>query len=189
MLKVSDKNREDISCGKRLQISKEALLELFVKEKNEVANTQLTIVTRIALPNDWTAREIYWNPTRRVFELIILSKGFSSVKPGMEYPLLSTEEETLIEKRRWECLERKENMQITVREKEREPAKKIEKINEMRLDDIIGDFAWDAMISGAETLRKWLRTTKLCTSCSECIEEAITKYQEEIRILKNDKGE
>ena len=54
-------------------------------------------------------------------------------------------------------------------------------------EDAINDFAWDAMISGAETLRKWLRTTKLCTSCSECIEEAITKYQEEIRGLKKDK--
>jgi len=57
------------------------------------------------------------------------------------------------------------------------------------IDNLKNDLAWDTMILGAESLRKWLRTNKLCASCSECIEEAITKYQEEIRGLKGKKQE
>ena len=107
MLKASNKAEVDTSRGKILRISREALLELFVKEKNEIADTQVTIITRIALPDDWTAGNIYWNPSRRVFEIEVFSKEFLPVRLGVEYPLLNTEEETLIEKRRWECIEKK----------------------------------------------------------------------------------
>ena len=107
MLKAENKAKNvDKSRGKILQISREALLELLVKQENEITDREVTVVTRIALPGDWSAGNIYWNPSRRVFEIEIFSKEFPHVRLGAEYPLLLTTEETAIERRRWECIEK-----------------------------------------------------------------------------------
>ena len=109
MLKAENKAKNvDKSRGKILQISREALLELLVKQENDIADREVTVVTRIVLPGDWSVGSIFWNPSRRVFEVEIFSKEFPQVELGAEYPLLTTTEETAIERRRWECIERKE---------------------------------------------------------------------------------